>query len=120
MSTNVDLNYRDKKEFIFNFLQTKRNTQFYFHIYDILQINKENMTINFSGVFVDINKLSNLSIDKIVKLIDNYHTNYTNDNNQDSITYTPYTDDVIDKTIQNLGGNAKLNNFEKNIIKKLR
>jgi hypothetical protein len=109
---------RENKEKIFYFIKNIKNKEFYLNVFDIIKSNQEKFTTNNNGVFFDINKLTSESIEKILNLMQDYQLKSSE--TEDSVTFTPYTEDIVEKSMDKLGGSAKLNNFEKNIIKKLK
>lgn len=109
---------RENKEKIFNFIKSIKNKEFFLNVFDIIKENQEKYTTNNNGIFFDINKLSSSSIEKILELMNDYSVKSSE--TEDNVSFTPYTEDIVEKSMDKLGGSAKLNNFEKNIIKKLK
>jgi len=115
MSTEVEL--RKKKEKIFKYIKKIKNQEFYQEVFNIIK-KTNNYSKNNNGVFFDVNLLNEELVDKILVIIEKYNFN-VDSTTEDSITYKPYSDDKYDKSVESLGGIKKLNNFEKNIIKKI-
>jgi len=109
---------RENKEKIFYFIKSIKNKEFFLNVFDIIKNNQEKYTTNNNGIFFDVNKLSSTSIEKILELMNDYSVKSSE--TEDSVSFTPYTEDIVEKSMDKLGGSAKLNNFEKNIIKKLK
>lgn len=107
---------RHYKEKIYKFIKKNKDIDFFNKVYDIIKENEQKHTCNNNGVFFDVDKLNKKSIDQIMEIID---LTKNIDTTEDSVTYTPYNDDVVENSMNKLGGSAKLNNFEKNIIKKI-
>jgi len=115
MSINIEL--REKKEKIYRNINKIKNQDFYHEIFNIIEP-LNNYSKNNNGIFFDVNLLDEETINKILLIIKKY--NHNNDSiTEDSITYKPYSDNNYDKSVESLGGIKKLNNFEKNIIKKI-
>lgn len=118
MTTEVD-ELRLKKEKIFKYIKKIKDTDFYKKIYNIIK-DTEKYTKNKNGIFLDVNKLTEKSTNSILLLIDNIkQENNIDSTTEDSITYKPYSKDSYEQNVESLGGVKKLNNFEKNIIKKI-
>lgn len=118
MATEV-VELRQKKEKIFKYIKKIKDMDFYKKIYNIIR-DTEKYTKNKNGVFLDVNKLTEKSTNSILLLIDNIkQENNIDSTTEDSITYKPYSNDSYEQSVESLGGIKKLNNFEKNIIKKI-
>jgi len=72
----------------------------------------DKVSINRNGIFININLLSDESIDKIEEYLNENTENNTLTETENKIKYKPYS--VEDNTI-----NHKLSNHEKSILKKI-
>ena len=74
---------------------------------------KDNFTENNNGIFFNINKLSNESIEKILKILDKFSSN--NLSSELKIDYSQYS---VDNLSLSDFSKHRLSNKEKNILKK--
>lgn len=71
---------------------------------------------NKNGIFFDMNKLSDFSIEEIIKILSESESKESSESDT-KFTYTPYNEDINDN-INNCG--PKLSNKEKNLLKNIK
>jgi len=92
-----------------------KDKKFLIKIFNILNKElKNNYTENNNGIFFNINKLSNGSIEKIIKILDQYSLN--NLKSELKIDYSQYS--VDNNSSLSEFSKHRLSNKEKNILKK--
>jgi len=103
------MSYEDK--IILNNRLNKINKKSMFKdIFNLIKLEIENnMTVNSNGIFFNLNILSDKSLNKIVKYLDD---NYE-DNETTSIKFNSYSSDMEHSEF-------KLSNKERNLIKKIK
>lgn len=94
-----------------------KNRKSLLEIYKIVKNDlKEKISNNKNGIFFDMNKLKDDSIEKILKIIMENESSEMSDSEL-KFTYTPYKDNITD-SINNIG--PKLSNKEKNLLKNIK
>lgn len=92
-----------------------KDKKFLIKIFNILNNElKNNYTENNNGIFFNINKLSNVSIEKIIKILDEY--TLKNFKNELKIDYSQYS--VDNNSSLSDFSKHRLSNKERNILKK--
>ena len=108
----------NKRRKIMEKISQIKNKDIFVEIYKI--INKDignKFSENKNGIFFNINKLKDSSIEKILNLITNYTESITASETDTKISYIPLDIDPI-TSIESVG--PRLNNQEKNILKRIR
>ena len=106
-----------KRKKIMNKIGKIKNRKSLLEIYKIVKNDlKEKISNNKNGIFFDINKLKDDSIEKILKIIMENESSEMSDSEL-KFTYTPYKDNITD-SINNIG--PKLSNKEKNLLKNIK
>lgn len=84
-------------------------------IFNVIKKNNEIHTVNTNGIFFDLNKISVKSFKELSEII---MLESLNEDNQE-LTYNNYSESDIDKKINVISNDKKLNNKEIHFLKKL-
>lgn len=107
-----------EKKNIVRKIEQLKNKRYFIEIFKIIKNDNIKYTQNKNGLFIDMNQLSNGTINKIDNYLKTIELNLSESESKlsiDSLTFSNNEDDL-----RNIIGSCKLTNHEKNILKKVR
>lgn len=114
MDSDIKINHQEKKQIALR-IEKLNNKKYFREIFKIIHIDNSKYTTNDNGVYINLNILSDNTINKIKKYLDDV------DKNKNIIPvpaeYIPYYSDDSNHITSS---DIKLSNYEKNILKKIK
>lgn len=112
--------YQDKKKLVYRIEQIKSKKN-YIKLFKIINSDNIKFTDNNNGIFINMNALTNISLNKINNFLNLINkTNDMIDSDTNSTINTDYKPYSIDEFSDYKSYGPKLSNYEKNIIKRNR